>query len=556
MASGILGVGLTGLYAAQAGIQTTEHNISNANTAGYRRQEVSFYASKPQYTVGAYFGTGVSIDSVRRQYSQFLDSEVLVNQAQLSRHQTYVARGSQVDALLGDGGSGLSTALDKFFGAVDSVANEPTSNAARQTMLSAARNLVGRVNTLGDKLQSQLAAGNREIDTIAAQVTTYAQRLATLNDDISRAEALNGQPANDLRDQRDQVLTELNKLVNVTTTQQSDGSVNVFIGSGQALVTGGTAGRMGTALDPADTSLRVPTLIMGNTTLSLDTRTIHGGQLGGLLSEREEIVLPALRDIGRIAIGLAEAFNALHAAGYALDGTTTGLNFFSTGASMLRQPLANSNNTGNGQIAATLTSVGQLTSSEYLLSYDGSNYTLTRLSDGQASAAGPIGSVTTINGVPQGFTLSLSSGTPNAGDTWSIRLTQDGAKLFALDPAMNDPSRIAAASQINSPGDNANALALANMRFANVLSNGTATFNQAYNQTIGRTASLVSEAGLSESAFSTLVTQSEAAQKSVSGVNLDEEAVNLIRFQQAYQASAKAIQVASSLFGELLDVVR
>jgi len=555
MASGILGVGLTGLYAAQAGIRTTEHNISNANTAGYRRQEVSFYASKPQYTVGAYFGTGVSIDSVRRQYSQFLDSEVLVNQAQLSRHQTYVARGSQVDALLGDGGSGLSTALDKFFGAVDSVANEPTSNAARQTMLSAARNLVGRVNTLSDKLQSQLAAGNREIDTIAAQVTTYAQRLATLNDDISRAEALNGQPANDLRDQRDQVLTELNKLVNVTTTQQSDGSVNVFIGSGQALVAGGTAARMGTALDPADTSLRVPTLIMGNTTLSLDTRTIHGGQLGGLLSEREEIVLPALRDIGRIAIGLAETFNALHVTGYALDGTP-GLNFFSTGASMLRQPLANSNNTGNGQIAATLTNVGQLTSSEYLLSYDGSNYTLTRLSDGQASAAGTIGSVTTINGVAQGFTLAVSSGTPNAGDTWSIRLTQDGAKLFALDPAMNDPSLIAAASQINSPGDNANALALANLRFDNVLSNGTATFNQAYNQTIGRTASLVSEAGWNESAFSTLVTQSEAAQKSVSGVNLDEEAVNLIRFQQAYQASAKAIQVASSLFGELLNVVR
>lgn len=556
MPSGIIGAGLSGLYAAQAGIRTTEHNISNVNTAGYRRQEVSFSATKPQFSGSAYFGTGVSIETVRRQYSQFLDSEVLVNQAQLSRHETYVARGSQIDVLLGDSGSGLSTALDNFFGAINSVANEPTSNAARQTMLSAARNLVGRVNTLSDKLESQLAASNREIDTIAAQVTTYAQRLASLNDDISRAEALNGQPANDLRDQRDQLLTELNKLVNVTTTQQSDGSVNVFIGSGQALVVGGNASRMGTALDPADTSLRVPTLIMGNTTLALDTSTINGGQLGGLLEEREEIVLPALRDIGRIAIGLAEEFNALHAAGYALDGTTTGLNFFSTGASMLRQPLANSTNVGNAQFSATLTNSSELTSSEYLLSYDGANYTLTRLSDGQSSAAGAIGTVTTINGVAQGFTLALSAGAPNAGDTWSIRLTQDGASTFALNPAMNDPSLIAAASQMNAPGDNTNILAMAQLRFANVMDNGAATFNEVYNQTIGRTASLVSEADWNEAAFSTLVAESEAAQKGVSGVNLDEEAVNLIRFQQAYQAAAKAIQVAGSLFDELLNVVR
>lgn len=556
MASGILGAGLTGLYAAQAGIRTTEHNISNANTAGYRRQEVTFFATRPQYSGSAYFGTGVSIDSVRRQYSQFLDSEVLVNQAQLSRNETYVARGSQIDVLLGDSGSGLSSALDSFFGAINTVSNEPTSNAARQTMLSAARNLVGRVNTLSDKLQSQLAASNREIVGIAAQVTTYAQRLASLNDDISRAEALNGEPANDLRDQRDQVLTELNKLVNVTTTEQSDGSLNVFIGSGQALVVGGNASRMGSALDPADNSLRVPTLSMGNTTLSLDTSTLNGGQLGGLLQEREEIVIPALRDIGRIAIGLAEQFNALHAAGFALDGTTTGLNFFSTGASMLRQPLANSNNAGTGQIAATLTNASQLTSSEYRLSYDGANYTLTRLSDGQSSAAGALGTVTTIGGVAQGFTLALASGAPNAGDTWSIRLTQDGAAAFALNPAINDPSLIAAASQVNSPGDNTNALAMANLQFASVLDNGASTFSEAYNQTIGRTASLLSEADWSVSAFTTLVAQAETAQKSVSGVNLDEEAVNLVRFQQAYQASAKAIQVASSLFDELLNVVR
>lgn len=556
MASGILGVALTGLYAAQAGIRTTEHNISNVNTVGYKRQEASFFASRPAYSGSAYFGTGVSIDSVRRQFSQFLDNEVLVNQSQLARHETYKLRGSQIDVLLGDSGSGLSTALDNFFAAINAVANEPTSNTARQTMLSAARNLVGRINTLGDKLQSQLAAGNREIDGIAAQVTAHAQRLASLNDAVSRAEALNGQPANDLRDQRDQVLAELNKLVNVTTTEQDDGSLNVFIGSGQALVVGGNASSMGSALDPADNSLRVPTLIMGNTTLSLNAGTLNGGQLGGLLQEREQIVLPALRDIGRIAIGLAEAFNALHAAGYALDGTTTGLNFFSTGASMLRQPLANGGNTGTGQIAATLASASQLTSSEYLLSYDGANYTLTRLSDGQSSVPGALASVTTIGGDAQGFTLALGSGAPNAGDTWSIRLTQDGAATFALNPGINDPSLIAAASQMNAPGDNTNILAMSGLQFANVMDNGAATFNEVYNQAIGRTASLVSEADWNAAAFTTLVAQAETAQKSVSGVNLDEEAVNLIRFQQAYQASAKAIQVASGLFDELLNVVR
>ncbi len=558
MASGILGAGLSGLFAAQAGIRTTEHNISNANTAGYRRQEVGFAASTPQYYGSGYLGTGVSVQTVRQQYNQFLDNEVLVNQAQLSRHETYVSRGSQIDVLLGDSGSGLSTALDNFFGSVDSVANDPTSNAARQTMLSAAKNLAGRINTLGEKLQGQLSASNREIESITTQVNVYAQRLAALNENIARAEALNGQPANDLRDQRNQIMSELNKLVNVTTTEQNDGSLNVFIGNGQALVVGGTAATMGTTQDPKDTSLRIPTLTLGSTTLTLDSSTFTGGQLGGILAEREQIVIPALRDIGRIAIGLAEEFNALHSAGYALDGTTTGLNFFTTGASMLRQPQANLGNTGTGVVAATLTNSQQLTSSEYVLRYDGTNYTLTRLSDGQSSAAGAIGTVTTIGGVAQGFTLALGSGTPSAGDSWSVRLTQDGATLFSLDAGMTDPAMIAAADGTHpaSPGDNTNALALAQLRFANVMDNGAATLNEVYNQVINRTATLVSEAESNQSAFTSLVQEAEAAQRSVSGVNLDEEAVNLIRYQQAYQAAAKSIQVASSLFDELLNVVR
>lgn len=547
MTSGILGIALTGLNAAQAGIRTTEHNISNVNTEGYRRQETVFSSAQTIYTPSGYFGSGVTVETVRSQYSQFLDNEALLNQTQQSRYEAYSAGAAQIDKLLADSGSGLSTAIDTFFSAVNELANDPTSNAARQVLLSAGTTLAGRVNMLDSKLRDYIKSSNEQLSSLAGNtsqnqkgmINEISAQIAGLNESISRNEALTGQTANDLRDQRDQLISDLNKLVNVSTLRQTDGSVNLYIGNGLPLVVGSKSYTMSTAADPNDSSVLVPTLDLGGTTVTLDSSLISGGTLGGLLALREEVVDPAMDDLNRIAIAIGTEVNRVHRGG--LD-----YNLAAGGAFFTDPVTGAAGNTGSLRFA--LGNDQQLVRSNYTLTYDGTNYTLTRLSDG-TTATGTLAAVTS----GQGFSLSAAVA-PVAGDSWTIDL-KDYAQNMSMQ-ITTTASIAAAGTGADGPGDNTNALALAALQTSAILNNGTVTFHAGYNQTISRTASLAAESDLNLSAFTGLAASAETAKQGVSGVNLDEEAVNLIRYQQAYQAAAKAIQVASALFDSLLGAVR
>lgn len=540
MPSGILGVALTGLNAAQVGIRTTEHNIANVNTAGYRRQEAVFAASKAQFSPAGYIGTGTSTTSVRQLFNRFLDNQVLQNQAQLSRYETYSAQASQIDKMLGDAGSGLSTALDNYFAAINEVANDPTSNAARQNLLSAGNNLAGRVNTLDNKLKSMRAATNTDIEAIARQVNVLSVRIAGLNNTIARDEGVNGRTANDLRDQRQQLVSDLNKLVNVSTIEQSDGSLNLFIGSGQPLVVGTLAYSLSAVTDPSDSTLKVPALTLGASTISLDSSLISGGQLGGLLAQREDILLPALDDLNVISMAVASSVNTLHRGG--LDyNLNAGVDFFTN-------PVVAQGATV-GELNMTITNDLLLDRVGYQIDFNGPDYDVTVLSTGVTTN---YANLAAVNAAGLGFTLAAGVPAPAAGESWLI-----GDYAGQMRMELSSTSQVAAAGAAAiGPGDNSNMLALGALRTSQVLNNGSRSFSEAYDETISRTASLTAEADLSQSAFSALVEQATASQREISGVNLDEEAVNLIRFQQAYQAAARAMQIASSLFDEVLGIVR
>ncbi|HNQ03484.1 MAG TPA: flagellar hook-associated protein FlgK [Thiobacillaceae bacterium] len=468
MASGILGIALTGLNAAQAGLRTTQHNIANVNTAGYRRQETILATARPQSTLAGSFGNGADVDTVRSLYSRFLDNQLLQGQSQLAHHTFYSAAAGQIDQLLGDADSGLATALDRYFNAIHELADDPGSGAARQLVLSAGNSLAGRINILDAQLRSAIATGNGELDQMVGQANLRAGQIARLNAEIARVEAAQaGQPANDLRDLRQKLIGELNEVVNVSLVQQGDGPASVFIGNGQPLVLGDRAYSLGTAVDPGNSMLRVPTIDLGGTPMRLQAAQITGGRMGGLLAYREDVLLPAFDDLNDIAAAIASEVNGVHGGG--LDyNLNPGTDFFTDPAS-----------------------------------------------------------------VP-------------AGDyARSMRMLLSSADRVA-----------AAGAGATGPGDNANALALAALRFKPVLASGTASFGEAYGQTIARTASHAAQADVNLSAFTSLVRSAEADSRAVSGVNLDEEAVNLIRFQQAYQASAKAMQIAAGLFDEVLAVVR
>lgn len=546
MASGILGIGVTGLNAAQAGIRTTEHNISNVNTAGYRRQEIDFSALRPSYAGNAgWIGNGVAMDTVRQRYSQFLDNEVLLDQSRFSRYETYSTYASQVDGLLGKTDSSLMGPLNAFFDAANEVANDPVSGSARQVMLSAGKSLAGRVNLLEQSLRQLRDESNLAVENLATRINSYAGKIATANDSITRIEMGSGQPANDLRDQRDQLVGELNKLVNTTTIRDNDGAYNIFIGGGQALVLGNRNYSLSAITDPNDSELKIPAMNFGGATLALDASLLTGGELGGLLAQRADVLSPAMSNLNRIAVAIGAEVNRVHRGGLQADAATAGGNFFSGAA---RQTA------GASWIDLSFTG-NPLANENYSVAYNNatSDYTVTRLSDASAVTVAA-GVEVSLGGTAQGFKIAAGTPAPAAGATWQLDF-KNYARGMSMLLTSGDQIAAASSSAPTGPGDNTNALALAALRVGSTaLNNGTMA--TAYNSLVGSTAAYASEADISRSAYETLTAQATAAREAVSGVNLDEEAVNLIRYQQAYQAAARAISVANSLFDEVLSIGR
>jgi len=559
MGTGILGIAASGLNAAQAGIRTTQQNIANVNTAGYRRQEVLQSSQLPQYSGYGYIGNGVALDQVRHQYSRFLDNEVLLNQSQYSRYEAASTRSAMVDKLLGGTNTGLNTGLSQFFAAVQEVANDPASSATRQNLLSAGQNLAGRFNALAGQLRDYRTATNNEIQVLTTNINVLAGQIAQANATIAQSRAANGQPANDLVDARDQLVEDLSKLVDVSRLDQQDGTADIFIG-GQALVLGLSVYKlnlMQSASDPAaydpaisQQSQRYSAVIADPTSrvaaagVSSLINQVSGGELGGALDFRDSVLLPALRDLDRIALVTASAVNSVHRGGLDYNLAAAG-DFFAN--PVVRQGAT------LGVLNMTVTDDSLLDPVGYDIALGAGGYTVTALSTGTVTN---YANLAALNAGGLGFTLAAGAPAPAVGDSWRIA---DAARQ--MDVAITNTNQIAAAGAGSTgPGDNRNALALGALQTAALLNFSGGAFTDslgaAYNKTVNRTASQAAQADFNREAFKTLTQSAVDARQSAVGVNLDEEAVNLVRYQQAYQAAARTIQIASSLFDELLNVVR
>ncbi len=562
-----------------------------------------------------------------RLYDNFLNTQVLNATASDGRMNAYAAYSAQVDNLLADPSSGLSPALTAFFNALQEVSDNPSDIAPRQVLLAEGESLAARIQALDDQFESLDSGINSELRALSGEITSYADAIARLNHDIVVASGISGgQPPNDLLDERDQLLAELAARVAITVTEQEDGSKNVFIGNGQTLVVGAQAAKVTATPSPYDAGELEITLNIGAGSVLLDPEGL-GGRIGGAIEFREQVLNPARNELGRVAITLAETLNAQHAEGMDLYDQL-GADFFAVPAP---EVLAYSGNAGAASVSAQVSDLAQLSADDYLLQYDGVNYTLTNLTDDSTQTLGASGPFTVA-----GLTLNVS-GAASTGDRFLIRPTRgasDGFTQLITDPraiAAAAPIRAGAASgntgsatvtpgevldasnasltssvslvfadpnnyQINGAGpliaytsgtpidlngwrvvisgapaagdsftvqantggagDNRNALALAGLQDAAVLDNGTTSAADAYGQLVAGVGTEAHNAKLAQTAQATLLEQSRAARSTVSGVNLDEEAANLVRLQQAYQAAAQVIAIGNSLFGTLLDMMR
>ena len=635
--SDLLSIGVSGLQAFKRELDTTSHNIANVNTDGYSRQRVELSARQPDAYGFGYMGNGVGVDNVKRIVDEFLDRQILTNSTSLSQVDTFHSLVSRVDDLLANADAGLTPTLQEFFNAAQDVANDPTSIPARQVFLARAETLVDRLYSLDQQMSSLARQTNASIGSTLDEVNSLAQGIALLNRDITTAYSGNNRLPNDLLDKRDQMIRELSQHVEVQVVSQSNGALNVFIGTGQALVIDSEARSLeavNNAFDPQQLDIAIR---QGNTAVVI-TDQMRGGAIGGSLDFLNQVLYPARNELGRIAVGLAGSFNEQHRQGLDLDGQLGG-DFFQALNTGYLQPsvLSGNKNTGDGVLRASYADAGLLGNGNYQVRYLGSNqYEVRDTGTNQLRTfTGPSFSF-------DGLDIELDAGTtPAAGDTFLIRPTYGVASHLAVE--IRDPRAIAAGSPVlgavadtgntgdgviqvaaatdgtayvagdysivfgpadddyqvldrdsnvvtsgtftgdpiafnglevtltgtplagdrfditgnqGGVGDNRNMLALAGLQTRGTLDKGTASYLDVYGRMVANVGAKSQQAAITRDAQATLLQQSVAARESVSGVNLDEEAAALIRFQQAYQAAAQVISVANDLFQTLLGAVR
>ncbi|NYH17637.1 flagellar hook-associated protein 1 FlgK [Paraburkholderia bryophila] len=446
--SDLINLGLSGLNAAQWGLTTTGQNISNASTPGYTIETPVYAESGGQYTGSGYLPQGVSTVTVTRQYSQYLTTQLNNAQASGSSLSTYNTLISQLNNLIGSPTAGISSAITSYFTGLQNVSNSPSTLSTRQTAVSGAQTLVNQINAAGQQYDSLRQSVNTQLTNTVSQINSYTQQIAQLNGQIAQA-STQGQPPNQLMDQRDLAVSNLSQLVGVQVVN-SNGSYSVFMGNGQPLVSSTNSYNLGTAPSTGDSSeLSVQYLGQAGanpaaTPQNLPDSKVTGGSLGGLLQFRSQTLDPGEAQLGAIAVSFSAQVNAQNSLGITLGGTQGGA-LFSVGSPTV---YANTQNTGNASLNVSFANPAQPTTGDYTLAFNGTTYTLTDNSSGAV-----VGSATNLTQPINGLNFS-TTGTMKPGDSFTVEPTRGALNSFAT--ASTDPAAIAAALPLQVAASTAN----------------------------------------------------------------------------------------------------
>ena len=654
-ASPLMSLGIRAMTANYAALQTTGHNISNANVAGYSRQQVQLATAQGQFTGAGFFGRGVDVATVTRSHNAFLTGESLRASSLASLDGARQERLGSLESLFRTGEAGLGHAVSTFLNTMVDLANRPADPATRQVVLSRASDMAMRFSESGQALDNIQIGVSSDLRTSVTAINQLARGIAASNQQIASLQG-RGQPANDLLDKRDRLIAQLSEHLQVSTISASDGTVGVFIAGGQRLVLGTEAAQMAVRADPSDGRRVAVGMVNGPQVNLIDPSSLGGGKVAGLLRFQNTDLVDGRNLIGRLAAEVALAVNQQQQRGLNLSGVNSMLAMFSLGTP---QALPNSNNArdasgvirGNVRLSYT-GEPGTLKASDYDLREDRANpgsWVVTRMIGGQLSTDPAdrqsfTGTATRF----QGIDIDFSVAPPQPGDRFVLQTV--GRAAVDLNAVLSDPRELAAASPLvaaapagnagtakvgpltmtTSPmpfpggtdtltfqrlsppqlgpdgvlydynvtssltpgtafwnpgqslvggngyrldisgvpadGDtlvitptpatavasnNGNATALLALRDAGLVEGQT--IGEGYGQALAEIGALVQSGASTASISAAVADQAEKMRTSQSGVNLDEEAARLIQYQQAYQAAAKMLQVAQSLFDTLLQ---
>lgn len=555
--SGILYTGQKALQAHQTALQITGQNIANVNTPGYSRERPVLLSAPTSLSTA--LQTGVSVDEITRAYDRFVTTQVNVASSNLRSTQAQADLLGHIEALVNDldtPTAGLSAALSKLFQDFHTLAQRPQGLAERQVVLQQGETVADAFQQLAQGLQTLRQERNAAFGDEVAAVNRLTTQLAELNVQIQQREVDPKNPANTLHDQQDVLLKQLAEKVSVTSFTTDTGQVTILLGGGRPIVEGGQAFTMATRVDPDDAQRLLVDLQDAQGNRTDVTASIQGGRMHGLLEVRDTVLPRLSTSLDRLAAQLTSSVNQLHSTGYGLDGTT-GQAFFAP-RQVAGQALAA--NTGGGTFQSiNVFDPTQLTLDDYRLTFTNAGppptfdivnaTTGSPVTSGQNYAAG-----TALHFAGLEVTLDDNGTPPQPGDTFLIRTTRDAARQITVDPGLLSDPRQVAAAQTPNPGDNTNALALAQLQDAQALDGST--FGAFYH-------TLVTSIGIESQQASHLAEQQQTVlsglenrREALSGVSLDEEQIDLIRFQQAYNAAAQFIRIADELGRTVLELIQ
>jgi len=566
--SSALGIGQSALAAYQAAMQIVGNNIANVGTAGYTRTMADLSAV-PGVNLGyGQVGTGVRLTGVRRAVNEALNARLRTatsNMFSASAQQSSLDRIEGIVAPLGD--VNLGSLLGAFFTSLNDLQNSPQNSATRGIVINSANALTQRIRGIRGDLLGARTDLNTEIAQLTQQADELATTIADLNTQITTAEAGGGGPASALRDQRDQALSALSEIVGITVREQPSGAVNVYVGNDSLVQFGQSFGL--TAVTEINSD-GLPTTVVRFANNNGPV-TCSSGQIAGLIAARDTEVANQLARLDAFAGALINEINKIHSRGqglsgfsdltsvnsvnshvppYVLSDPANGLAFRPTTGSFFIDVKDSSGATVRTQINIDLDGLNSddstLDSVATDINANVPNVTATVLADGRLQLTADTGYTYAFADDTSGFLASMGLNTFFTG--------KNSLDIDINSVVSSDPNLIAAATS-DQEGDGTNATALAALQDQAVAALGGTSLNEYYTATVADLAVSLSAATSAAEAGAVIYDSLTAQRESISGVNLDEETVNLITYQRAYQGAARYMTVVDEMLQTLLSLI-
>ncbi|KHK62909.1 flagellar hook-associated protein FlgK [Pseudomonas frederiksbergensis] len=441
----LLNIGMSGLSASQTALVTTGNNIANVDTAGYSRQQTVQTTKASNQYGNVFIGSGTTLADVRRVYNSYLEAQLKTTTSLNSDAAAYQGQITPLDSLLSDSGTGLNGALTKFFASVQNVNAKPGDDASRQLLLSDAQALSNRFNSVASQLTAQNENINGNLSNMVDQINSLATTVAQLNKKIAEVSNSGGAP-NDLLDARSETIRQLSTFTG-TQVVENGSSLDIYLGSGQPLVMGNITNKLEAVPDKNDPGRMGIQLNSGSSVMDL-TQVLTGGEIGGLMRYRSTVLDPAMNELGRVALVVADQMNSIQASGIDKNGAF-GSNLFSSinsAAQMSQRSVASlGNSAGSGNFNVSIEDTGKLTTNDYKITFtSATDYTVQRLPDN--TSMGAFNTATTPPPVVDGFALTFGGGPAVAGDSFKITPTRNAAGSIKTE--MTDSKRLAIAAPL------------------------------------------------------------------------------------------------------------